>query len=241
MRASTRTTALVASALVLAACTTNPDDAPPPSAPTTGTPSQTATGTPTSPTASGPRATVPTDAPADVLLPAEAWAPVTGPREESEGTTAWHLPEACGGAEPEDAVAMRTAAQGDGADEAQVGVQQVAVFDDADLAAAAATRLADALAACAEQGGAEGAAYAVEPLDVGAQGTGFATDYYGAGEVGDPDAALGTYLATTRRGTAVTLVALDGGESTVGAARETVTGTARAAWDLLCRYDEAGC
>jgi len=239
MRTSTRTTALVASALVLAACAASPDDATEPPA---GTPSSAPSAGSTETSAPpDPGGTVPTGAPADVLLPAEAWAPVTGPREESEGTTAWHLPEACAGSGPEDAVAMRTATQGDGADEAQVGVQQVAVFADADLAAAEAARLADAVEVCAAQGGAEGTVYVVEPLDVGAQGTGLATDHYGAGEGGDLDGALGTYLATTRRGTAVTLVALDGGESTVGAAREVVSGTARAAWDLLCRYDEAGC
>ncbi|WP_158068927.1 hypothetical protein [Cellulosimicrobium sp. CUA-896] len=80
-----------------------------------------------------------------------------------------------------------------------------------------------------------------EPLDVGAQGAGLATDYYGASDGGDLDGALGSYLAATRRGTAVTLVALDGGETTVGVARETVVANAQAAWDLLCRYDAEGC
>ena len=136
---------------------------------------------------------------------------------------------------------MRTATEGDGADEGTVGVHQVAVFADADAATAEAARLADLLAACAAQGGAEGTAYTAEPLDVGAQGSGLATDYYGSGGSGDLDTALGTYLATTRRGAAVTLVALDGGESTVGAARETVAEQTRAAWELLCRYEQAGC
>jgi len=39
----------------------------------------------------------------------------------------------------------------------------------------------------------------------------------------------------------VTVVALEGGEGTVGDARATVTAQAQAAWDRLCAYDSAGC
>lgn len=236
MRASTTTTVLAASALVLAACTAAPGDTP-------GTPETSAPEPSTSistPAPGDPAPALPTDAPADVLLPAGAWG-AEGGRAEAEGVADWHLPEACADGGPADATAMRTATEGDGAAEGVVGVHQVAVFADADAATAEAARLADLLAACAAQGGAEGTTYTVEPVDVGAQGTGLATDYYGSGESGDLDTALGTYLTTTRRGAAVALVALDGGESTVGAARETVSEQARAAWELLCRYEQAGC
>lgn len=236
MRASTTTTVLAASALVLAACTATPGDAPGTPEPSAPAPSTSAA----TPAPGDPAAALPTDAPADVLLPAGAWGG-EGARDEAEGVADWHLPEACADGGPADATAMRTATEGDGAAEGVVGVHQVAVFADADAATAEAARLADLLAACAAQGGAEGTAYTAEPLDVGAQGSGLATDYYGSGGSGDLDTALGTYLATTRRGAAVTLVALDGGESTVGAARETVAEQARAAWELLCRYEQAGC
>lgn len=69
-------------------------------------------------------------------------------------------------------------------------------------------------------------------------------DAYSADAAADPaalDGALGSYLALTRRGTAITLVALEGGESTVGAAREDVTAQVQQAWELLCRFDAAGC
>ncbi len=39
----------------------------------------------------------------------------------------------------------------------------------------------------------------------------------------------------------MTVVALEGGEGTVGDARATVTAQAQAAWDRLCAYDSAGC
>lgn len=236
MRASTTTTVLAASALVLAACTAAPGDTPGTPEPSAPEPSTSAS----TPAPGDPAPALPTDAPADVLLPAGAWG-AEGGRAEAEGVADWHLPEACADGGPADATAMRTATEGDGAAEGVVGVHQVAVFADADAATAEAARLADLLAACAAQDGAEGTTYAVEPVDVGAQGTGLATDYYGSGESGDLDTALGTYLTTTRRGAAVALVALDGGESTVGAARETVSEQARAAWELLCRYEQAGC
>lgn len=246
MRLTIRTSALAVCALLLAACSASPapDGSDLPSAPPT---SSEAPDDPENPDVSetgAPSDDVPTDLPPEALLQGSAWEALTGPREESDGVVAWRLPEACTAGEPTTAATMRTVTQGDSAEEAPVGVQQVALFADADAAAAEADRLAAAVAACAEQvpdDASGGTTYVAEPVEVGAQGTGLATDYYGAAEGGGLDDALGTYLATTRRGTAVTLVALDGGESTVGVARETVTGNAQAAWELLCAYDSAGC
>ncbi|QZN85614.1 hypothetical protein [Cellulomonas sp. C5510] len=70
---------------------------------------------------------------------------------------------------------------------------------------------------------------------------GLATDVDGASAQGPLDEALGSYLAVTRRGTAVTVVGLEGGERTVGAARDVATRLAGQAWELLCGYDSAGC
>jgi hypothetical protein len=246
MRLATTTCALAASALLLAACSASPDPADPPSpGPSTSTP-ETSTADPTD-TGAAPEQPAPevsTDLPSDAMLPATAWEAAGDPRDEAEGASAWRLPDVCAAEPPADATAMRTTTQGDGAAEGPVGVQQVAVFADADAAVAAADRLVAEIAACAGTAPDEtagGTTFIAEPVDVGAQGTGLATDYYGASDGGGLDDALGTYLAATRRGTAVTLVALDGGESTVGAARETVVATAQAAWDRLCRYDSAGC
>lgn len=193
------------------------------------------------PSGPAPAPEVPADLPAEALLPATAWPGSPGAREESDGVVDWRLPQACAAGTPSDAVAMRTVAQGAGAEEAAVGVQQVAVFADADAAVAEADRLAAALTACTGYASDTATTYVVEPLDVGAQGLGFATDYYGTSADGDLDGAVGSYLGATRRGTAVTVVVQEGGESTVAAARETVTGATRAAWELLCAYDSAGC
>lgn len=210
----------------LAACTPagSPgavDTAPAPAASTTG---------PTA-DATAPAATR-TDVPADVLLPPD----LLGEAEPvaTDAVEAWRLPDACGEVVPEAATAMRTHVHGDGAFEAVVGVQQVATFASADEAVAAAGALAQSLAGCI---GAEGTAYRAEEVPVGAQGTGLATDHYGTGG----DGAMGTYLVVTRRGSAVTLVSAEGGESTVGAARAAVTDQAQRAWDLLCGYEAAGC
>lgn len=189
----------------------------------------------------GPYSTAPTQIPEEALLPESAWENVGGPRLVSPRVVDWRLPQSCAAGAPSGATAMRTVTQGDGDYEAAVGVQQVAVFADADAAVAEAGRIGAALTACADATTAEPTTYVLEPLAVGAQGVGFATDYYGISASGDLDEALGTYLATIRRGNAVTVVALEGGESTIGVARETVTSRAQAAWELLCRYDSAGC
>lgn len=240
MRLATRTSVLAASVLLLAACSSSPEPATTPS-PGEPAPEPSAT----APETTGPPTPdVPTDLPADVLLQGSVWEAAGDPREESDGAVAWHLPDACAAEPPADPAAMRTVRQGDGAAESPVGVQQVAVFADADAAVAATERLGAAIAACGETAPdetASGTTFVAEPVDVGAQGAGLATDHYGASQGGELDDALGTYLAATRRGTAVTLVALDGGESTVGTARETVVANTQAAWDLLCRYDSAGC
>ncbi|MFC8921034.1 hypothetical protein [Cellulosimicrobium sp. NPDC057127] len=245
MRLATRTSVLAASALLLAACSSSPDPAAPsPTIPSSSAPSPTGSSAPTTEAPDPSAPAVPTDLPADVMLPGSVWEAAGDPREESEGATAWRLPDACSSEPPADAAAMRTVLQGDGAAESPIGVQQVAVFADADAAVAAADGLDAAIAACGATAPDEtsgGTTFVAEPLDVGAQGAGLATDHYGASQSGELDDALGTYLAATRRGTAVTLVALDGGESTVGTARETVVANTQAAWDLLCRYDSAGC
>jgi hypothetical protein len=233
MRTGKQTLIITACALALAGRTSAD-----PGAQDAGTPPP-ATALSASPATASPDLDVADDVPAEALLPATAWPASAGAREESAGVVDWRLPQACTAGGPAGALAMRTVAQGDGAAEGAVGVQQVAVLADADAAVAEADRLSAALAACA--GDASGTTDAVEPLAVGAQGVGLATDYYGSSASGDLDGALGSYLGVTRRGAAVTVVALEGGESTVGAARETVTGAAQAAWELLCAYDAEGC
>lgn len=234
MATTTRLLTTAVCVLALTGCGAGGSDdsattAPPAAAPTTPA---------SEPTTAAP---APTSVPAEALLPDAAWAPVTGARQDSEGITDWLLPEACAAGIASTAAAMRSTTIGDGEFEAQVGVQQVAVFPDADAAVAEADRVATVLAGCAAAPGTE-TAYLVEPLAVGAQGLGLATDYYGTSAAGAvDDGAMGSYLALTRRGTALTLIGLEGGESTIGVAREAVTGHAQAAWDLLCAYDSTGC
>lgn len=183
---------------------------------------------------------MPADLPPEVLLPDAAFDPITGDRVETDGVSAWALPDSCA-IDPPAAAAMRGVTVGTGEFEAPVGLQQVAVFADADTAVAEADRLVAALTSCSPAADDTQTRYLPEPVAVGAQGTGLATDYYGAAESGSEDAALGSYLAVTRRGAAITLVANDGGESTIGVARSEVTDRLQAAWELLCRYDSAGC
>lgn len=236
MATTTRLISTAVCVLALAGCGAGGSDdpatttAPPVAEPTTPAPD---------PTTSAPSA--PSTVPAEVLLADAAWSPITGTRQESEGITDWLLPESCAAGIASTAAAMRTVTIGDGQEEAQVGVQQVALFTDADAAVAEADRVAAVLAQCTAAPGTE-TTYVVEPLAVGAQGLGLATDYYGSSAEGTvDDGALGSYLALTRRGTALTLVGLQGGESTIGVARESVTAHTQAAWDLLCGYDSAGC
>lgn len=239
MRTTTRTLTVAACALALAGCTS--------AGPTTQDPSGT-TAEP-APTASDPSPTggatspVATDTPPEVMLPETSWqgSGPEGPREESAGVVAWRLPESCDAGTPTEAVAMRTVAQGSGEAESPVGVHQVVLLPDADAAVAEADRLTAALAACTRYASDSATTYAVEQLEVGAQGLGLATDYYGASAEGSIDDAIGSYLGLTRRGPAITLVGFEGGEGSVGTERATVTGLAQEAWGLLCAYDEAGC
>ncbi|WP_454050616.1 hypothetical protein [Cellulomonas sp. Marseille-Q8402] len=234
MRTRKRLLTMTACALALAGCTA----ADPAASDPASRPASTPPATPSAPaTSAASMPDVATDVPAEALLPATAWPASPGARQDTAGVVDWRLPQDCAAGGPAAAVAMRTVGQGDGAEEAPVGVQQVAVFADADAAVAEADRLAAALTACT----AGSTSYVLEPLAVGAQGLGLATDYYGASADGGLDGSVGSYLAATRRGTAVTVVALEGGESNVAAARETVTGATQAAWELLCGYDTAGC
>lgn len=242
---------LTAAALALSACAPDPAG-PDPTAPGAD-PGSVATGPAPEPTTTGPAGAGASDpapptgaageVPASAMLPEAAWegTGAQGPREEVAGVTAWRFPESCDVGTPGGAATMRTVTQGTGELESPVGVQQVAVLPDADAAVAETRRVVDALRACTRYASDSATTYAVEQLDVGAQGTGLATDYYGASAQGPLDEALGSYLAVTRRGTAVTVVGLEGGESTVGAARDVATRLAGQAWELLCAYDSAGC
>ncbi|GIG34688.1 hypothetical protein [Cellulomonas pakistanensis] len=239
MRTTTRTLTVAACALALAACRSAGPGTPDPSttaadpAPSASDPSPSAT----------PAAPAATDVPPEVVLPETSWQGLgpEGPREESAGVVDWRLPESCDAGSPTEAVAMRTVAQGAGETETPIGLQQVVLLPDADAAVAEVDRLTAALTACTRYGSDSATTYVVEQRDVGAQGLGFATDYYGASAEGSLDDAIGSYLVLTRRGPAVTLVGFEGGESSVGAARDTVTATAQEAWGLLCAYDSAGC
>lgn len=242
MRTSTRTLTVVACALVLAGCTSGGDGGG--TAAPTDDPTPTTTGpdpAPTTPAPTGGAGAAPADLAPEVLLPATAWDLPVDPREESAGVVDWRLPQACDAGAPESATAMRTVVQGDGQAEAQVGVQQVALFADADAAVAEADRLAAVLRECTTYASDTATTYVVEPVEIGAQGTGIATDYYGASATGSLDEAIGSYLVTTRRGTAITLVGVEGGEALVSSARGTATEQAQSAWALLCGYDSSGC
>ncbi len=180
-----------------------------------------------------------TDVDPELLLAAENWESIDGEGEVTDGIQDWLIPCEVGAPSAE---AMIGVSYGDGADESQVGLHQVAAFASADDAAAEADRIRAELQQCAEVSEAEGeTVYVLEDLEVGAQGSGLASDYYGASVDGDLDGALGTYVALTRRGNAITLAGFDGGESTVGVAREDASALLTIAWDQLCEFDSAGC
>ncbi|UZN01510.1 hypothetical protein [Cellulomonas sp. S1-8] len=235
--ASSRAVLAACVVVVLAGCGAQADDAADASTSPAAVPSSAAPDSSPSEPAPATRA----DVGADVLLAPDAWAPVSAPRTETGDVTAWRLPESCAVGSPDAATAMLTAAHGDGLVEMPVGVQQVAVFPDADSAVAELDRVVAALTVCGADGATAPTRYLLEPVAVGAQGTGLVTDYYGSSAQGDLDGAMGSYLALTRRGTAVTLVSHEGGESTVGTARDRVAPLLDAAWRLLCPYDAAGC
>jgi len=214
--------------------------ASPSQAPTSASPS-TATSTTSAPSP------VPTAVDAAVLLPESAFAPRDGGRTVSEGVEPWVLSTSCDLGSPGGAASMTSVRQGDGQFEVPVGLQQVAVYADATAAQAEAQRVGAAARACAEAADAGpsedggNTRYLVEEVPVGADGTGIATDYYGA-TAGDPDATfLGDYVVVTRRGTAVTLVGESGGESDATSARAAVVPLAQQAWERLCAYEQAGC
>lgn len=232
MRTTTRTLTVAACALALVGCTA--------ADPTTQDPSTTAADPSPGTT---PAVLVATDVPPEVMLPETSWQGLgpEGPREESAGVVDWRLPGSCDAGTPTEAVAMRTVAQGSGEAESPIGLQQVVLLPDADAAVAEVDRLTAALTACTRYGSDSATTYVVEQLDVGAQGLGLATDYYGASADGSVDDAIGSYLGLTRRGAAVTLVGFEGGEGNVAAQRGTATEKAQEAWGLLCAYDAEGC
>jgi len=235
MRATTSTLLTAVCVLALVGCAPTEPTAQEPSPTTTTDAAPTPTPTPTQAPIS--------DVPVEVMLPATAWESISPDdvREESTDVVDWRVPEACDGGSPTGGLAMRTVTAGSGELETRVGVHQVVLLADADAAVAEADRLGAALTACTQHVSDDSTTYVVEPLTVGAQGVGLATDYYGGSVEGALDDAMGTYLGITRRGNAITLVAVDGGEGTVGTAREAVTANAQAAWELLCTYDSAGC
>ena len=218
-----------------------------PGAPRSSTTLAAPSATSASPAAAPPSPAVPRDVPQEVLLPAAGLEPADGPRTVAEGTVAWRLPEACRAGAPEAAVAMRTLQQGDGAFEAPVAVQQVAVHADAASASAEVARVQGALVDCVRRAttptgaGETSTRYLLSRSDVGADGVRLVVDYYGV-TADDPAAdGLGYAVVLTRRGTAVTLVAAEGGESSISASRTEVARTAQQAWQLLCRYQVDGC
>jgi len=254
MRRSALTLSAVLVAGSLVACTPSsdgddaaPDESATPSASETQSPSEEATSpspTATTPTETEPPSSEPAvDIPAQVLpeatLDAELLGTADQPREETAGITTWRLPEDCRPPTP-DALDMWTVTRGSGEFEEPVGIQQVAVFADAGAATAAADALLASMESCST---AEGAAtrYVVEGVDIGAQGHGLVTDYYGASATGDLATAIGDYVAQTRRGTAVTLVGYQGGESQVQTASQRTRTLLATAWERLCVYDSAGC
>lgn len=167
-----------------------------------------------------------TDLPDDVLLP--------GSDQQERGVQAWQqLGDCVLGSPPQAVPAMVTTRTGDGAFEMPVPVQQIVVFATVVDAVAEAGRLQGQLNGCA------GGAYASEPVAVGAQGQGLS---YGYQQVEGGRYAFGNYLVTTRRGNAVTLVALLGGEGSPEAAEQDVTSRVLDAWGRLCAYDRTdGC
>lgn len=237
-----RTVALGVLAMALAACSGDQAGTGSPEATPSPEPTVAPTAAPTqeSGAPSTPAPTTPQEVPQDVVLGPEGLGTAEQPREQDTDLRAWELPEACDAVVPE-AAAMLTVTQGTGEFEEAVGLQQVAVFDDADAAVSAADALTAALTSCTLHASETGTTYVLEDIAVGAQGHGLATDYYGASAGGPLDEALGSYLAATRRGSAVTLVGTLGGESTVGFAREHVVGLAQSAWELLCGFDSTGC
>ena len=182
----------------------------------------------------------PTDLPADLLPEVSGLPGEDEPREETQDVVAWHVP--CEDLAPEGATAMRTVTWGTGEFEMPVPAHQVAVFDDAERAVAAADTVRAAMQRCVDEPDpAYDTVYRVDEVAVGAQGRGLMTDYYGWSEEEDADWVMGSYQVAFRRGNAVALVAVLGGEGDATAVSEAVVEEAQDVWDRLCRYDSAGC
>lgn len=248
MRPTTRSLALPAAAtvavLLLAGCSDDaaPSASPTPSATSEQSPTPSPSAEPSETPSPSPEPTAQTALPEEAMLTAAALgAPEGTVAVVTEPVDAWALPEACAAGAPTTAVVSRGLAYGDGAFESTVGIQQVAVFADADAASVEAQRLTNAVAACAGAGPDGQTAYLAEEVAVGAQGTGLIVDYYGVYAAGTGDESLGYYVVTTRRGNAVTLVGQVGGEATVGVSRENAVASTQAAWELLCVFDAEGC
>lgn len=170
-----------------------------------------------------------------VEVPREALLPVeTEPRTTLQGVVAWQLPRDCTRTPPLDAVGMVTARDGTGEYEAQIPLQQVALFADATQATAEVERLVVALEACV----AASDLVRTEPVDAGDGAIG-AAEHYGDGAGGATP--FGTYTVISRRGNAVVLVSAQGGEGTPDGNRDRVVERARQAWEPLCAYEGAGC
>lgn len=244
--------AVLASALVLAACGGDPaEPAEPTSAaaadPTSPSAEPTTDATATEPTETSeapadtsepaePAVELLLELPAEAMLAQDALEPVGQERGEVDGPARWSLSSACGVEPSGGLVAMRTVSQGLYESLDPVGIQQVAVFATVDDAVAEADRLGAQMEACTADPPAESGSYRLEEVTVGAQGRGLANNYAALG-----DDAEGTYSAVTRRGNAVTVVTLMSGASSVGEAREMVTSSLGRAFDALCLYDSTGC
>jgi len=188
------------------------------------------------PAATEPPASVRLDLTDDVMLGPDELEPVGESRGSTDQAETWFLSSACSVPAAPEAVAVQTVSQGLYESTDPVGLQTVAVFPDAETASAVADRVRAAMDACVETPPGDSGSYSVEDVAVGAQGRGLANNY---AELGDQGA--GSYAAVTRRGNAVTIVAMLSGEESVGSARDAVTSGLTTAFDKLCSYDSAGC
>lgn len=188
------------------------------------------------PAATEPPAPVRLDLTDDVMLGPDELEPVGESRGSTDQAETWFLSSACSVPAAPEAVAVQTVSQGLYESTDPVGLQTVAVFPDAETASAVADRVRAAMDACVETPPGDSGSYSVEDVAVGAQGRGLANNY---AELGDQGA--GSYAAVTRRGNAVTIVAMLSGEESVASARDAVTSGLATAFDKLCSYDSAGC
>lgn len=188
------------------------------------------------PAATEPPASVRLDLTDDVMLGPDELEPVGESRGSTDQAETWFLSSACSVPAAPEAVAVQTVSQGLYESTDPVGLQTVAVFPDTETASAVADRVRAAMDACVETPPGDSGSYSAEDVAVGTQGRGLANNY---AELGDQGA--GSYAAVTRRGNAVTIVAMLSGEESVGNARDAVTSGLTTAFDKLCSYDSAGC